>query len=94
MPRCENEQCGKDELSPDELYEDVNTKELFCEECAEGKQIVKLPAKQDLVLGREFDYDVSYTKKQGFKASARLGGAKLSFEVNPDELNRTFGPEE
>ena len=94
MPRCENEQCGREELSPDELHEDLETGGLFCGDCAEDKKIVKVPNRQDLVLGREFDYDVSYTRKDGLKAGVRLGGAKLSLEVDAGELNRTFGPEE
>jgi len=81
MPICENEKCSK-ELAPEEVSEGSDSK-LYCSPCAKESY---------LVLGREFDYAVSYTREEGFKAGIRLGGASLSLEVNQDELNRTFGP--
>lgn len=81
MPRCENEKCAK-ELTPDEVSAGADDK-LYCLPCAD---------ESSLVLGREFDYSVSYTRERGLRAGMRLGGASVSFEVNPDELDRTFGP--
>jgi len=95
MPHCENSECARDELPPEEIVENVENGKLICEKCAETVDVVAIPTRhEELVLGRELDYEVSYTKKAGLRAGIRLGGAKLSFEVEQEELNRTFGPGE
>jgi len=92
MPYCENQICQK-QVKPNELIEDDDI--LVCIECHNRPELhpVVDPGKNK-VLGREFDYGVSYNRRDGFKAHARLGGARLSFEVDQDELRRTFGPED
>lgn len=97
MPRCENEECGKENIPPNEVFKGVETGNLYCVSCVgrDGLENMKhspLPTDNSLVLGREFDYVVKYSKKDGLKAGVRLGGASLSLDVSPDELDRTFGP--
>jgi len=93
MPKCENPECAEAELTPEEIHEEVSTKRILCDDCAEGTVVVRIPVKsKSLVLGRELDYQVSYTKREGLRAGVRLGGAQLSLSVDQSELDRTFGP--
>ena len=94
MPHCEKQECPKNELSPDEIVQNVKTGEIICEECSEDVDVVAVPVKtrEDLVFGREYDYNLSYTKREGFRAGIRLGGARLSLEVDQSEFDRVFGP--
>lgn len=88
MPHCENIKCNK-QLSPEHVRESRSGK-LLCGACVD---VIPLhPPNQ--VMGRNFDYAVGYTKKNGLQAHVSLGGAKLSFEVSQEEITRTFGPEQ
>ena len=95
MPRCENEKCGKENIPSSEVFKGTDTSKIYCAGCVGKDGLEEMthcpPKEQSLVLGREFDYGVSYTREDGLKAGMRLGGASLSFEVNSDELDRTFG---
>lgn len=37
------------------------------------------------------DYELSYSKKNGFKASARIGRAEINLHVPQEELTKVFG---
>lgn len=97
MPRCDNEECGKENIPPSEVFKGQKTGKIYCAGCV-GKEGLEAmshnPTINDssMVLGRAFDYGVNYSKKEGFKAGIRLGGASLSLDVSPGELDRTFGP--
>lgn len=97
MPRCENEECNKENISPSEVFKGRETGKLYCAGCV-GKEGLEAmshnPTANDgsMVLGRTFDYGVNYSKKEGLKAGIRLGGASLSLDVSSGELARTFGP--
>lgn len=92
MPRCEIRGCDTDVIPPEELYKH-STGTLMCRDCFNNDTPEYLSEPEDrLILGREFDYSINYTKKDGLRAGVRLGGATLSFEVSPSELDRTFGP--
>lgn len=86
MPHCE--EC-KEEVSADQLYEDQSNKDLLCKGCADNRPIVSLP--HGTIMGREFDYDVSYSRKEGLKASARLGTASLNLHIPQEELSKVIG---
>jgi len=88
MPYCE--ECNYD-FRPEELFEDVETKSILCGPCSEDKTLVKLPPKENTLLGRTFDYEVSLTKK-GLSARGRVGGMKASIQIDNDELAKAFGP--
>ena len=90
MPRCENDMCGRTDVEPDNLR-NVNG-QIVCEICA-PKIVGICSAQKDLVWGRQFDYELSYTKVHGLRAGASIGGAKISFEVSQEELGSLFGPE-
>jgi hypothetical protein len=87
MPHCE--EC-KVEVKPEQLHEEAGTGTLLCEGCAEGKVLVKLPNKKDLILGRDYEYDVSLSK-DGFSARGRLGGFRAAVHVDSEELAKVFG---
>lgn len=87
MPHCEGCQAPVDS---EKLHKDVNTDELLCGPCADQRPIVQLPLGKT-ILGRDFDYDFSYSKKEGIKASARLGTATLSLHVPQEELTKVIG---
>lgn len=89
MPKCE--EC-KNSVKPDRLFQDLDTGKLCCEECADGKRIVSIPEEDpDTFLGRTYDYDFSYTREKGIRASGRLGGAKVTLEVSQEELTSWLG---
>jgi hypothetical protein len=90
MPFCE--QCS-DELKRDELYQEVGTKKILCASCAAGKTLVRLPPKEDRILGRTYDYSVAFTRENGLEARGRVGGMKLTFQVDNEEIARVFGPQ-
>lgn len=97
MPRCENEECGLENIPPTLVFKGVETDKLYCANCVgvEGLERMAhhpIPEDTSLVLGREFDYGLSYNKKDGLKGGIRLGGASLSLDVSSSELDRTFGP--
>jgi len=91
MPHCENEGCTS-EVKPDELYENGETGSLLCEGCANKVPLVKIPHNTKL-FGREFEYGVAYTSEEGLRVHARLGGARLSLNVEQSEFNKIFGTE-
>lgn len=91
MPHCENRECGV-EVNSEELYEDTQTRVLLCEKCAGSIPLVAVPHETKL-LGRTFEYGVSYTSADGLKAHARLGGAKINLHVEQGEINKLFGTE-
>lgn len=95
MPHCENENCNK-QLASHEVKEKDG--KLLCDPCANPVTPLKaLPgAKKDPrghVMGRDFDYGLSYTRKDGIQGHVSLGGAKISVEVSQEEITRIFGPE-
>jgi hypothetical protein len=45
----------------------------------------------DTILGRDFDYDFSYSKKDGIKAEARLGKASLKLHIPQEEIVKVLG---
>jgi hypothetical protein len=71
------------------LFEDVHTKELLCGSCSSERQIVAAPV--GTILGREFDYEFSYSKKEGLRASARLGTASIALHVPQEEITKIVG---
>lgn len=88
MPHCES--CQK-ETPSDELVEDPPTNQPVCLDCV-GKpypSVVVLPA--GTILGREFDYDLSYSRREGVKASVRLGKASLTLHVPQEEIVKVIG---
>ncbi len=92
MPHCENKNCNK-QLASHEIQEGGDGK-LVCSSCVTDNKVTPLhPERTDLVLNREFDYAIGYTKKRGLQAHVRLGGAKLSLEVSQEEIASIFGPE-
>ncbi len=62
---------------------------LLCEPCT--PQIATVFPAGGLLLGRDFDYDFSYSRKDGLKAEARLGKAVLSLHVPQEELIKVLG---
>lgn len=84
MPYCEGCHC---DVQSDQLFESTSSSELFCGSCI-GKPYSSLP---QTILGREFDYDFSYSRKDGIKATARLGKATLSFHLPQEELIKVLG---
>jgi hypothetical protein len=90
MPRCE---VCDEEQKPEKLFRDLDTDVLCCEGCADGRRIVSVPRK-DLIFGRTYDYSVSYTREKGLEAKGRLGGAKITLEVDQNEFSRVFGAPE
>ena len=86
MPHCDN--C-KTDVPSTSLYKDMDNNELLCATCADSRPIVQLP--QGTFLGRDFDYDVSYSRKEGIKAFARLGKATISLHVPQEELVKVVG---
>lgn len=86
MPHCES--CNT-ELSSKELFTEVDTRKLICQDCGVGK-VVELP-QGNLILGREFDYDFSYSRKEGLKASANLGKASITLHIPQEELVKVLG---
>jgi hypothetical protein len=96
MPHCENKNCNK-QLTSDEVQEKEG--KLLCEPCANPVTPLKaLPGSKvdprgGQVMGRDFDYGLSYTRKHGIQGHVSLGGAKLSLEVSQEEITRIFGPE-
>lgn len=77
MPRCQN--C--DGLTPsEELVEHPSTGALLCVDCRTQEIGHSTPQTQ------EFDYEVSYSKKNGFKVTAQLGGSTISLHVPQGEL--------
>ena len=91
MPHCENNDCEV-EVKPGELYEDGKDGSLLCEGCASNVPLVAVPPETKL-LGRPFEYGISYTSDNGLNAHAQLGGAKLSLTVEQSEFNKLFGTE-
>jgi len=94
MPRCQNEECSKTNLKPEELLEENKTGILFCGDCSAGRTVIEPQTERGLVLGRKLDYGLSYTRKEGLRANARLGGASLSLHVDQEEISSILGPEE
>lgn len=86
MPRCE--ECFQPKTSP-ELTADKQTNKLICGYC---KPVEVLQPVTPTFLGREVDYNLSYSKR-GLDANIRVGGAKLNLTVDQAELTRLFGPE-
>jgi hypothetical protein len=86
MPHCE--ECSVP-VKKEELAQEAITNKLLCPGCSDGRAVIM---DRTTILGREFDYEISYTRKNGFKAQAKLGGAKLTFEVDQEELTNIFGP--
>ena len=89
MPKCENTQCGREDVSPEEMHEEASTGRLFCDDCIVDKQVVSTPAQE--AGGAAIDYAISYSKKSGLRAGVVLGGASLTLEVSQEELSRTLG---
>ena len=94
MAKCHNEECTKTDLKPEQLFQEHGTGNLFCEECSVGKIMKTNGEENGLVLGRRLDYGASYTRKDGFRAHARLGGAKVSLEIDQAEFFKVLGPED
>lgn len=82
MPHCES--CHVQPPAV-ELHIQPATNKVVCAAC--DPEV--LPA--GTILGREFDYDFSYSKKDGFRASASLGKATLSLHVPQEELIKVLG---
>lgn len=68
-----------------ELHVDVESNKLACAHC---KPELVPP---DTILGRDFDYDFSYSKKDGIKAEARLGKASLKLHIPQEEIVKVLG---
>ena len=95
MPHCEKQDCKNTRLGPHDVVEDIGTGELICEDCAEDVEVVAVSAtkaKPETFLGRPYDYEFSYSKKHGFRAGVQLGKARLTLEIDQEELDNTFGP--
>ncbi len=86
MPHCDA--CHTHVL-PENLYQDNNTNEALCMTCADTRPVVSVP--ENTFIGRNFDYEFSYSKKEGVRASARLGTASLNLHIPQQELNKLIG---
>lgn len=68
----------------DELVEDQLTRLLICNSCIDNSvntnKFVKSIAEGDM------DYGFSYSKREGIKASARIGKAVVSVHIPQEEL--------
>ena len=82
MPHCETCQSQSPAV---ELHKHPVTDKVVCATC--DPEV--LPAGS--LLGREFDYDFSYSKKDGIKASASLGKATITLHVPQEELIKVIG---
>ncbi len=82
MPHCEFCHVNPPAV---ELHVDEETNKLACANCK--PEVIST----ETILGREFDYDVSYSKKDGIKASARLGKASLELHIPQEEITKVFG---
>lgn len=82
MPHCES--CNTQSPAV-ELHAQPETNKVLCATC--DPEV--LPA--GTLLGREFDYDFSYSRKEGVKASASLGKATLSLHIPQEELIKVLG---
>lgn len=94
MAKCHNKECANTNLKPEELFEEHETGNLFCDDCSVGKTMIMKTNGEEkgLILGRKFDYSASYTREDGLKARARLGGATVSLHVDQSEISRILGP--
>jgi hypothetical protein len=85
MPHCDS--CHV-HVMPEKLFQDTKTNETLCEPCADSRPVVAVP---ETFLGRNLDYEFSYSKKEGIRASAKLGTASLSLHVPQQELVKLIG---
>lgn len=80
MPHCQN--C--DDLTPrEELIEHTPTGALLCMSCAASSDSV-------LDFTEGFDYDFSYSRKFGLKASASFGRSSIRLHIPKEELVKVF----
>lgn len=80
MPHCQS--CDTP-TSSEELMEHPSTGALLCVGC-------KTQEMSPPIQTQDFDYEVSYSKKNGFTATAKLGGSTVSLHVPQEELTKVL----
>lgn len=89
MPWCENDGCEKRGLKSSEVVFDEENKRVLCVPC--GQQASETNDALKAEVAPKTWFGVGYSSDVGIKAEVVYGGARLSVNVNNDEIMRLFG---